>query len=99
MLTAPVKSDAYRLSAEASIIAGLSARVEDTAAMKKNFAVTALALLLAVHIGSGWTQGVDRQLFKIESSLCEDVDTRVCTEQMLEAQRKVKSRSTAAHRG
>ncbi|WP_139311699.1 hypothetical protein [Desulfovibrio sp. DV] len=73
--------------------------VEDTPGMKRNFAVTALALLLALHIGSGWTQGIDRQMFKIESSLCEDVDSRVCTEQLLEAERKVKSRGAVVHRG
>ena len=61
--------------------------------MKHHFAATALALVLAMNIGSGWTPGIDRQMVKIESSLCDVVESRTSTEQMLEAQRKYKSRA------
>ena len=64
-----------------------------TKSMKSHFALTALAVVLAMNIGSGWTQRIDRQMLAIESSLCSDVDDRVCTERALDAQRKLKSRA------
>jgi len=62
--------------------------------MKSHFALTALAVVLAMNIGSGWTQRIDRQMLTIESSLCNEVDDRICAEQSLEAERKLKSRAT-----
>ena len=61
--------------------------------MKRNFAVTTLVLLLAMNIGSGWTQRIDRQMLRIESSLCSDADVRACIEQGLDAERKLRSRA------
>lgn len=60
--------------------------------MRKNIAITVLSLVLAMNIGSGYTRRIDHQLSKIESSLCERFDSRTCTEQALEAERKVRSR-------
>jgi len=60
--------------------------------MKRNIAIVVLALVFSMNVGSGYTQRVDHRLYKIESSLCEKLEDRRGTEQMLEAERKMKSR-------
>lgn len=67
--------------------------------MKSNFAATALVVLLAMNLGSGWTQSIDRQMFKVESSLRDEVDTRISTEQLLDTERKCRSRFQVFKKG
>lgn len=64
--------------------------------MRRNIAVTVLSLVFLMNIGSGYTQKIDHQLSKIESSLCERFDNRLFTEQLLETERKTRARAVCA---
>ncbi|KHK00607.1 hypothetical protein [Desulfovibrio sp. TomC] len=67
--------------------------------MKSKFAATMLTLFLTMNLGSGWTQRLDHQIWKIESSLRDAVETRVSTEQLLDAERKCRSRAQVTKEG
>lgn len=65
--------------------------------MRKNIAVTFLALVFAMNLGTGLARQIDHRVLKIESCLYDKLEDRNAADCLLERERKYRSRCQATH--